>query len=311
MKLQRGEIWTSQDPKSHVTRQYFLSTVSLNFRFQSSSPYLSLYPLPCAPHTPFRLYTYFFSFQWLTSTALCLFRAIVDQLCGDQSKHHEFRNQITSYMIEHKDHFELFVEDDEPFDDYMDRMKTHGEWGGNQELYAASQALQVDITIYQLDAPCYSLKGSDTGKLQNISLSYHGECHYNSVRTVDVGETASLRIENTTTKVSTTLTPSEQTVANALNWAKVDDIKLALELMNDDTDEAIDFLCINMYNMNSISSRCDCKYDYPVSNRFISSQCNIPFNKFSSYHMLVSISVQTITWLHPPPPWDNSMVPSQ
>lgn len=39
--------------------------------------------------------------------------------------------------------FEPYMEDDESFGDYLARMRGDAEWGGNQELVAASQLYKV------------------------------------------------------------------------------------------------------------------------------------------------------------------------
>ena len=63
----------------------------------------------------------------------------------------------------------------------LHNFRTVGEWGGHQELYAASQSLHVNIVVHQCSdtAPRFILS-CDTAT-RDIHLSYHGECHYNSV----------------------------------------------------------------------------------------------------------------------------------
>ena len=112
----------------------------------------------------------------------CLFRAIAHQLFEDESKWNICRKDIVKYITSNKDYFELFMEDDEKFDDYIDRMIQSGEWGGNHEIYAATQIYQVDIVIYQHNTPPFVCKFEQkTVDTKEIYLSYHGECHYNSI----------------------------------------------------------------------------------------------------------------------------------
>lgn len=47
------------------------------------------------------------------------------------------------HLENNRDVFEPYVEDDESFDDYLGRMRGEAEWGGNQELVAASQLYKV------------------------------------------------------------------------------------------------------------------------------------------------------------------------
>ncbi len=40
-------------------------------------------------------------------------------------------------MIEQKDHFENYIEDDVKFEDYISLMQKDGKWGGNLEIYVS------------------------------------------------------------------------------------------------------------------------------------------------------------------------------
>lgn len=65
-----------------------------------------------------------------------------------------------SYIEEHRDGFEPFMEDDEPFDTYVARMRNEKEWGGHQELFAASQLFKVSVATCRVsyEYPCgYSM----------------------------------------------------------------------------------------------------------------------------------------------------------
>jgi len=119
----------------------------------------------------------------------CMFRSIADQLEGDQHAHWNFRTRIVDYIRSHREDFEPFIEDDEGFDDYIQRMGSEGEWGGHQELFAASRALHMNFVIHQYDAPRFEIHVEDgqghRGRPEDspcVHLSYHGEQHYNSVR---------------------------------------------------------------------------------------------------------------------------------
>lgn len=47
------------------------------------------------------------------------------------------------HLERNRDVFEPYMEDDETFGDYLGRMRGEAEWGGNQELVAASQLYKV------------------------------------------------------------------------------------------------------------------------------------------------------------------------
>ena len=53
----------------------------------------------------------------------CYRNRIADQLTGNPSDHMQYRDTILEYIERNEDHFKLFIEDDEPFEDYLERMK--------------------------------------------------------------------------------------------------------------------------------------------------------------------------------------------
>ncbi|ETK88553.1 hypothetical protein F441_07363 [Phytophthora nicotianae CJ01A1] len=114
----------------------------------------------------------------------CLFRALGDQLYGDQHQHEEVRKKIVSYLEQHRDDFEPFMEDEEKFEKYCERMREDGTWGGNQELYAAARLFQVYVVVHQ-DQPSARIMMIECDRLKPtrfVHVAYHGEDHYDSVR---------------------------------------------------------------------------------------------------------------------------------
>ena len=110
----------------------------------------------------------------------CLFRAISDQISGNEDMQEELRQAAVSHIQAEKFDFEPFIEDDEPFDDYIRRMSRSGTWGGNLELQALSQYLQVNIQIHRADEPIWEIMNFHN--VRSIHLSYQDGDHYNSVR---------------------------------------------------------------------------------------------------------------------------------
>jgi len=49
----------------------------------------------------------------------CLFRALADQLDGDDHAHLRHRQDVVRYITEHRDDFEPFIEDDVPFTQHV------------------------------------------------------------------------------------------------------------------------------------------------------------------------------------------------
>ena len=68
-------------------------------------------------------------------------------------------------------------------------------------MYAASQCFKVNIVVHQVCAPRYILQYESLvygETVKDIHISYHGECHYNSVRVL---ETAIPSSNNPTTRI--------------------------------------------------------------------------------------------------------------
>eukprot|EP01083_Nonionella_stella_P293431 997889_1 len=113
----------------------------------------------------------------------CLFRAISDQISGDENNQSRFRHQIVLYMREHNDEFAPFYVGN--YDSYLTKMSKNGIWGGNMELTAAAKTFHVDIIIHSLNAARYEILYQTGKPKRTIHLSYHNERHYASVRRLD------------------------------------------------------------------------------------------------------------------------------
>jgi len=112
----------------------------------------------------------------------CLFRAIADQLEGKPENHAKIRRKVVKHIEQNRSHFEPFVEDDVPFEQYVAKMRTDRTWGGHLEIQAASQAYGVNITIHQHNMPRWEVTNFPNER--SIHLSYHDGDHYASVRKV-------------------------------------------------------------------------------------------------------------------------------
>ena len=111
----------------------------------------------------------------------CLFRAVCEQIEGNENNYAEYREKCINYMKENKDTFQPFIEDDEPIDKYIERMSKNSEWGGNLEIYALSMLLEANFYIYIYEHPMYIVKNFEKPK-RNVLLTYHDGKHYNSLR---------------------------------------------------------------------------------------------------------------------------------
>ena len=83
----------------------------------------------------------------------CFFRALADRRYGDESRHAEVRRRVVAHVEARREVFAPFVEDDETFDEYVERMARDGEWAGHLEVNAATAELRVGICIHQAGSP--------------------------------------------------------------------------------------------------------------------------------------------------------------
>ena len=114
----------------------------------------------------------------------CLFRSVSDQMDNTEHNYKIYREMCLTYMKNNPDEFSPFIEDDEPFDKYLERMEEDGEWGGNLEIYALSKALNANFYIYIHKHPMYVVNNFEKPK-KNILLTYHEGKHYNSLRKLE------------------------------------------------------------------------------------------------------------------------------
>uniref|UniRef100_A0A453DCX0 OTU domain-containing protein n=2 Tax=Aegilops tauschii subsp. strangulata TaxID=200361 RepID=A0A453DCX0_AEGTS len=106
-----------------------------------------------------------------------------DQLEGDEGQHIKYREMVVHYIVEHREEFEPFIEDEVPFDDYCDSMMKDGTWAGNMELQAGSLVTGRNICIHMLNSPRWYINNFSGREASNmVHLSYHHGEHYNSVR---------------------------------------------------------------------------------------------------------------------------------
>ncbi|GLT49378.1 hypothetical protein SLA2020_229390 [Shorea laevis] len=118
----------------------------------------------------------------VTPDGNCFFRALADQLEGNEDEHGKYRSMVVQYIAKNREMFEPFIEDDVPFDKYSQSMAEDGTWAGHMELQAASLVTQSNICIHRNMSPPWYIKNFDSRGAQMVHLSYHDGEHYNSVR---------------------------------------------------------------------------------------------------------------------------------
>lgn len=66
---------------------------------------------------------------------------------------------------------------------YCSRMREDGTWGGNQELYAAARLFQVYVVVH-MESSRMVIECDAQKPKKVIHVAYHGEDHYDSVRSI-------------------------------------------------------------------------------------------------------------------------------
>ncbi|PIN02127.1 OTU (ovarian tumor)-like cysteine protease [Handroanthus impetiginosus] len=121
----------------------------------------------------------------VTADGNCFFRALADQLDGNEDEHEKYRNMVVQFIKNNREMFEPFVEDEVPFDEYCQSMGEDGTWAGHMELQAASLVTRSNICIHRHMSPRWYVQNFDKHEARMIHLSYHDGEHYNSVRSKD------------------------------------------------------------------------------------------------------------------------------
>lgn len=124
----------------------------------------------------------------------CLFRAVADQVYGDENMHSLVRTLCCDYMTKNADYFSQYVT--EEFPQYVARKRRDHIQGNHIELQALSEIFARPIEVYHYNSEPINIfqSGQDDEMLpedeeEPIRLSYHTSCyndsgHYNSVRTL-------------------------------------------------------------------------------------------------------------------------------
>lgn len=126
----------------------------------------------------------------------CLFRAVADQVYGDEEMHSLVRKLCCDYMIKNSDYFSQYVTED--FNQYVNRKRRDHIQGNHVELQALSELFARPIEVYHYNSEPMNIfqsgqEDEDQIIVNNsdpIRLSYHtpggltDSGHYNSVRPV-------------------------------------------------------------------------------------------------------------------------------
>ncbi|CDU16753.1 hypothetical protein, variant 1 [Plasmodium yoelii 17X] len=114
----------------------------------------------------------------------CLFRAVSDQLYNTEENYKEIRKKVVEHLEKNEDKYMNFIEYDESYKSYIERISTDGTWGGQLELQAVGEIFNINILIYQENGSILEIK-INSNDSNCIQLHYTSNEHYNSVRFIN------------------------------------------------------------------------------------------------------------------------------
>lgn len=110
----------------------------------------------------------------------CLFRAVADQVYGDQEMHGTVRKHCIDYMAKNSDFYSHYVTED--FTTYLNRKRLDNCHGNHLEMQAMCEIYNRPIEVYQYSLdPINTFHGSYKTDNEPIRISYHRNVHYNSL----------------------------------------------------------------------------------------------------------------------------------
>ncbi|KFD50133.1 hypothetical protein M514_08972 [Trichuris suis] len=121
-----------------------------------------------------------FLIKKMRADGACMFRAVADQVYGDEDMHNMVRKLCINYMIKNADYFSQFVTED--FGEYVARKSQETAHGNHVELQAIAEMYNRPIEVYQYNTtPINTFFTNSSASAAPIRLSYHRSSHYNSV----------------------------------------------------------------------------------------------------------------------------------
>ncbi|XP_065552739.1 OTU domain-containing protein 3 [Lathamus discolor] len=203
----------------------------------------------------------------------CLFRALGDQLEGHSRNHLRHRQETVDYMIQQREDFEPFVEDDVPFERHVSNLAKPGTFAGNDAIVAFARNNQMNVVIHQLNAPLWQIRGTDKSNARELHIAYRDGEHYDSVRRINDDSEAPAYLqmellckndsgtkkeekpqkEDSKDEIEVEMEDAVQEVCNATGCSDIDLVSQVLEVEDYNVESAI-FAILQMNEVKRIST---------------------------------------------------------
>lgn len=120
-----------------------------------------------------------FMIKAMLEDGACLFRAVADQVYGDQEMHSSIRKLCMDYMQKNSDYYSQYIT--EEFDKYVERKRCDHIHGNHVEMQALSEMFNRPIEVYHYSPEPINIFGMRQTDNEPIRISYHRNVHYNSI----------------------------------------------------------------------------------------------------------------------------------
>ncbi|XP_010012847.1 PREDICTED: OTU domain-containing protein 3, partial [Nestor notabilis] len=176
-------------------------------------------------------------------------------------------------MVQQREDFEPFVEDDVPFERHVSNLAKPGTFAGNDAIVAFARNNQMNVVIHQLNAPLWQIRGTDKSNARELHIAYRDGEHYDSVRRIndDSEAPAYLQMEllckndsgtkeevkpqkgDSEDEIEVEMEDAIQEVCNATGCSDIDLVSHVLEVEDYNVESAI-FAILQMNEVKRIST---------------------------------------------------------
>jgi hypothetical protein len=150
----------------------------------------------------------------------CQFRAAARQLLGNCDQHDVIRAEVCDCLERNETYFKTFIDDSEPWSEYLKRMRHDGTWGEHVTLVAIAHTYRCTIRLWTKDGgqskPVPYLDGNEHAVIaphgetkKTLHFLYSDSSHYDSFVSSNSGAVVGLRAKK---KNKTSSSPKKNTL---------------------------------------------------------------------------------------------------